>query len=110
MLLLKARLGRELPAINKALLEVVETLPASVQPVARHILDAGGKRLRPLLVILTARLLGHDGEDIYPLAACMEMQSGFPSTPKNSNSYAPPADSINESPAATSHRYSLFSL
>ena len=73
MLLLKARLGRELPAINKALQDAVDALHPSVQPVARHIFDAGGKRLRPLLVILLARLLGHDGGDIYPLAASMEM-------------------------------------
>ena len=64
MLLLKARLGRELPAINKALQDAVDALHPSVQPVARHIFDAGGKRLRPLLVILLARLLGHDGGDI----------------------------------------------
>ena len=58
MILLKARLGMELPPINKALNNAVKALHPSVQPVARHIFDAGGKRLRPLLVVLMARLLG----------------------------------------------------
>ena len=36
-------------------------------------LTAGGKRLRPLLTILMARLLGYDKKDIYDLAVTMEM-------------------------------------
>ena len=30
-----------------------------MRPIARHIFEAGGKRLRPLLTILMARLLGY---------------------------------------------------
>ena len=33
----------------------------------------GGNRLRPLLTVLMARLLGYGGNDIYALAAAMEM-------------------------------------
>ncbi len=43
-----------------------------MQPVVRHVLLAGGKRLRPLLTILTARALGHDSDDVYPLACSLE--------------------------------------
>ena len=39
-----------------------------------------------------------------PAAACIETHSGLPSIPRNSSSHSPPADSIKESPAATSHR------
>ena len=60
MLLLKARLALELPPINKALSRAAEGLPHPVRPIARHIFEAGGKRLRPLLTILMARLLGYD--------------------------------------------------
>jgi len=70
---LHIRLAAELPAISRALAQAVEALPASVQPVARHILDAGGKRLRPFLTVLFARLLGYREHDIYPLAAAVEM-------------------------------------
>lgn len=73
MILLKARLGMELPPINKALNNAVKALHPSVQPVARHIFDAGGKRLRPLLVVLMARLLGCTDSRVYELAVCMEM-------------------------------------
>lgn len=73
MILLKARLGMELPPINKALDNAVKALHPSVQPVARHIFDAGGKRLRPLLVVLMARLLGCTDNRVYELAVCMEM-------------------------------------
>ena len=44
-----------------------------MRPVAQHIFDAGGKRLRPLLTVLTARLCGYDNEDIYDLAVTLEM-------------------------------------
>ena len=57
MLLLKARLALELPPINKALSRAAEGLPHPVRPIARHIFEAGGKRLRPLLTILMARRL-----------------------------------------------------
>ncbi|SDF78069.1 polyprenyl synthetase family protein [Desulfovibrio legallii] len=73
MIQLKARLALELPAINRALGRAVETLPASVRPVARHIFDAGGKRLRPVLTVLTARLLGCRRDDLQDLAVTLEM-------------------------------------
>ncbi|MDO5483687.1 MAG: polyprenyl synthetase family protein [Desulfovibrionaceae bacterium] len=72
-LLLKARLALELPAINAALARAVETLPEPVRPVVRHIFDAGGKRLRPFLTVLAARLLGYRDADVYDLAVTLEM-------------------------------------
>lgn len=71
--ILKKRLAVELPAVEAALEKAVSELPASVRPVAEHILRAGGKRLRPLLTVLFARLLGYRPDDIYPPAAAMEM-------------------------------------
>lgn len=71
--LLKQRLAEELPPIGAALARATEKLPEPVRPVARHILEAGGKRLRPFLTVLMARLLGDGGERIYDLAVTMEM-------------------------------------
>lgn len=68
-----ASLAAEQPGIHAALSEATEQLPASVRPVARHVLGPGGKRLRPSLTVLTARLLGYRNADIYGLAAAMEM-------------------------------------
>lgn len=70
---LKKRLALELPHINAALARAAAALPAPVRPVAQHIFDAGGKRLRPFLTVLTARILGYKGKDIYDLAVSMEM-------------------------------------
>jgi len=65
-------LSREVPAINRFLEEATSTLNPLVQPVVRHVLLAGGKRLRPLLTILVARALGYDRDDAYPLACSLE--------------------------------------
>lgn len=40
---------------------------------ARHILDAGGKRLRPQLLLLAARSVGYEGERAVTLAAAIEL-------------------------------------
>jgi octaprenyl-diphosphate synthase len=65
--------ARELPQIEDCLHRQISGLNALVRPTAQHVLDAGGKRLRPLLTILTARALGHAGEDVYPLACSLEL-------------------------------------
>lgn len=43
-----------------------------VRQVAEYIINGGGKRLRPIVVLLTARALGYDGLDHYELAAVVE--------------------------------------
>ncbi len=73
MQIIKQRLQLELPLIETALDKALHTLPNSVQPIAAHIFSAGGKRLRPFLTVLMARLLGYKGQDIYDLAISMEM-------------------------------------
>jgi octaprenyl-diphosphate synthase len=45
---------------------------ALVNQVAEHIVAAGGKRLRPMLLLLAARALGHSGADAHQLAAVVE--------------------------------------
>lgn len=69
---LKAAFLKELPAINTAIGQEIKALPAPVRPVAAHVMDAGGKRLRPMLTILFARALGFRGEDLHTLAASLE--------------------------------------
>ena len=43
-----------------------------VNQVAEHIVAGGGKRLRPMLLLLAARALGHQGADAQQLAAVVE--------------------------------------
>ncbi len=40
--------------------------------IGKHILSSGGKRMRPLFLLLSARLAGYKGTDDVPLAAIME--------------------------------------
>jgi octaprenyl-diphosphate synthase len=43
-----------------------------IPEVTAHLVEAGGKRLRPLLTLATARMLGYGGEDHVRLAATVE--------------------------------------
>lgn len=43
-----------------------------IQQIADHIIAAGGKRLRPMLVVLAARALGYAGDRHHQLAAIIE--------------------------------------
>lgn len=64
----------ELPQVNAFLAREAAGLDPVVRPVVEHALLAGGKRLRPMLVLLTARALGlSEGPDPYPLACSLEI-------------------------------------
>ena len=67
MTTLRTFIAQEQPHINTALTEAVAELPPSVAPIARYAFENGGKRLRPLLTVLFARLLGYGENDIYRL-------------------------------------------
>ncbi|MGI1662886.1 polyprenyl synthetase family protein [Palleronia sp. KMU-117] len=43
-----------------------------IPEVTAHLVDAGGKRLRPMLTLATARMCGYEGEDHVKLAATVE--------------------------------------
>ena len=73
MTTLQTFLAQEQPHVNAALASAAAELPPSVAPIARYAMGRGGKRLRPLLTVLVSRLLGYPGDDIYSLAAAMEM-------------------------------------
>ena len=66
-------LQREQPRFNAALQEHLEQMPPLARPAAAHVLDAGGKRLRPLLTVLTGRALGCEHEDLYTLGIAVEI-------------------------------------
>jgi len=56
------RVGKDLEAIEAALNDNLAPYLELVSKTARHILFAGGKRLRPLLMVLCARLCGYTGD------------------------------------------------
>jgi octaprenyl-diphosphate synthase len=56
-------------------LEIQQQLNSEVDQIAeigRYLLLSGGKRIRPILLLLTAKLAGYSGERIFPLSAMIE--------------------------------------
>src|ERR1700712_5251284 len=69
-------LGADLEACNSVIVERMDSPVALIPQLAAHIVAAGGKRLRPLLALASARLCGYPGADggvrHVDLAACVE--------------------------------------
>jgi len=59
---IRAELGDDWPAVNQLIFSKLESDVALVNSVARYIVRSGGKRLRPLLVLLAARACGYEGD------------------------------------------------
>lgn len=58
--------------VNSYLDEQLENVDDRIKPAVRHLPDAGGKRLRPVLFLLLSEALGCDPEDVLPIAAGIE--------------------------------------
>ncbi|MDD4730648.1 MAG: polyprenyl synthetase family protein [Desulfovibrio sp.] len=69
---LLAYFDSELPGVNAFLEAETDKLSGLVRDVARHVLLGPGKRIRPIMTICTARVLGFSG-DVMPLACALEM-------------------------------------
>ena len=69
---LVALLQPDLEACNRTIVAHMDSPVTLIPQLAAHIVAAGGKRLRPLLTLATARLCGYTGERHIRLAACVE--------------------------------------
>lgn len=65
--------GTELAAVDAVIREAVSSLAPNLEELALQFIDAGGKRLRPLMTILTAKLGTPDTEQIIMAAAALEL-------------------------------------
>lgn len=71
---LEARLVERLAQVEEALLGHVRSEAPFVTAAARHLLEAGGKRFRPLLVLLAAQTgTRPDSEDVVTAACVVEL-------------------------------------
>jgi len=68
---LEVRLRSRMEEVEKALYGHVQSRFPFVTEAASHLLDAGGKRFRPLLVLLTAEAGDHPAVDDVITAACV---------------------------------------
>ncbi|MGD9044447.1 MAG: polyprenyl synthetase family protein [Desulfobacterales bacterium] len=64
--------GNDLEKIEAELSENLKPYLDLVSDVARHILFAGGKRLRPLLLVLSARICGYEDDYAKTISSAME--------------------------------------
>jgi len=69
---LTALVGTDLIACNRTIVARMDSPVVLIPQLAAHIVAAGGKRLRPLLTLASARLCGYAGERHVELAACVE--------------------------------------
>jgi len=62
----------DLKKVNETIVARMQSPVALIPQLAGHIVAAGGKRLRPLLTLATARMCGYTGDDHVKLATCVE--------------------------------------
>jgi len=69
---LEALVGDDLKAVNRLIIERMDSPVDLIPQLAGYLIAAGGKRLRPLLTLAAARLCGYQGTRHQELAACVE--------------------------------------
>ena len=69
---LHALLARDMEATDRLIHERMGSAVALIPDLARHLIDSGGKRLRPMLTLAAGRLGGYDGAAHIKLAAAVE--------------------------------------
>ncbi|MDF3060200.1 MAG: polyprenyl synthetase family protein [Microvirga sp.] len=69
---LAALVAADMARVNAMILSRTGSEVAMIPEVANHLISSGGKRLRPMLTLATARLAGYEGEGHAKLAASVE--------------------------------------
>ncbi len=62
----------DMSRINDLILAEAHSSVDMIPKLAKHLIDSGGKRIRPMLTCATARLCGYQGLDHIPLATSIE--------------------------------------
>lgn len=66
-------IGDDLRAVESILTENTASEYSFVDMAVQHVVEGGGKRLRPILVVLSAKASGYEGPDAHKLAAVVEL-------------------------------------
>jgi octaprenyl-diphosphate synthase len=69
---INALVAEDLKEVNALILRRMESNVRLIPEIAGHIVAGGGKRIRPILTLATARLCGYRGKRQLGLAACIE--------------------------------------
>ena len=73
---LRALTEADLEAVNEQILGRMQSPVGLIPDLAGHLINAGGKRIRPMLTLAAARLFGYEGDDHVKLAAAVELIHG----------------------------------
>jgi octaprenyl-diphosphate synthase len=69
---LMALVASDMNGVNSVILERMQSKVALIPELAGHLIAGGGKRLRPMLTLASASLLGYPGTRHFKLAAAVE--------------------------------------
>ena len=69
---LSALTAGDIVRVNRTIVERMQSPVLLIPQLAGHIVAAGGKRLRPMITLASARMCGYDGARHIGLAACVE--------------------------------------
>jgi len=69
---LTAIVADDMALVNQVILKRMESPVVLIPQLAGHVISAGGKRLRPMLTLASAKLCGYHGERHVTLATCIE--------------------------------------
>ena len=67
-----APIANDMQAVNRVIRERLHSEVALVNQISEYIISAGGKRIRPVLVLLVANAYGYRGSAHHELAAVVE--------------------------------------
>lgn len=73
---MRAMLADDLDAVNGEILGRMDSPVALIPDLAGHLVNAGGKRIRPMLTLAAARVFEYQGDDHIKLAAAVELIHG----------------------------------
>ncbi len=69
---LKKSLEKELELVAREIRASLDSPIDFIRQVASYLIESGGKRFRPLVLILSARAFGYEGERVYKIASALE--------------------------------------
>lgn len=69
---IKALIADDIKAVDQLILNRLASDVVLINQIGHYIINSGGKRLRPLLVLLSARACGYQGQDHLTMAAVIE--------------------------------------
>ena len=67
-----ALVAADMDAVNRIILDKAVSDVPLIPELAHHLIDSGGKRLRPMLTIAAAKLVGYQGQGHIRLASAVE--------------------------------------